>query len=652
MAVRGMVPNETVKTRVRTIFGIVVGCYVVLVGRLLYLQAYEGDRIREQAENDRLKEITLPVHRGAIRDRNGNVMAVSRYRATLCFNPYDLIPPDTMKAKDIEKNGWRLDASVRKIARVLKMDEATLRSQLSAAKAGAESKNPSRFEVVQKNLSLEQIQALRKYDAEDAELSLRLNPKQKPNAAHPKEAGLYLFQVQDGDQRVYTMGDKATQIVGYVKPKVEQNSKEDRGVAGLEYALDGVLRGKKGSVKMEVDRGGREIPDTRREMKPAKEGLDVVTTLDNSIQHIVTEEIGKIAAQYHPKGIAAVVVAPDTGDILAMVSYPTFDANPGKPRNIDSSGEALRERTVASIYEPGSTLKTLTVAAALEDKVIGLDSTFYCGGHIQIGKRKIKCDLHAGEGGGHGAVTPLDLIRRSCNIGSAQIGMRMGYDRMHGWMDKFGLLTDPKLNLPAETGGFWSMDRNEDPTSNAKIARVAFGHSITTTPLNVAMAYASIANGGTLMQPRLIAAYKDSQGNIVKEFAPKIVHKNLLSAQTCREMRAMLRAVVGNGTGKAAAIQGYQLAGKTGTAKKYRASLYVGSFAGFVPAGADSKPRAVILVAVDEPHGAIYGGAVAAPAFREISRRLLSYWNVPEDDPASAQYAQAQKKLKHTAAGH
>jgi stage V sporulation protein D (sporulation-specific penicillin-binding protein) len=651
MAVRGMVPNETVKTRVRTVFGVVVLCYAVLVGRLLYLQGFEGERIREQAENDRLKEITLPVHRGAIRDRNGNVMAVSRYRATLCFNPYDLIPAPQTKAKDVEKNGWRLDASVRKVARVLKISEADLRAQLAEAKAGAESKKPSKFEVVQKNLSLEQVQALRMYANEDAELSLKLNPKKKPNQNRPKEAALYLFQIQDGDQRVYTMGDRATQIVGYVKPKVDGRDKEDRGVAGLEYALDGVLRGKKGSVKMEVDRVGREIPDTRREMKPAQEGLDVVTTLDNSIQHIVTEEIGKIAAQYHPKGIAAVVIAPETGDILALVSYPTFDPNPGKPRKIDAGGEALRERTVASIYEPGSTLKTMTVAAALEDKIIGLDSTFYCGGRIKIGKRSIKCDLHAGESAGHGSVSPLDLIRRSCNIGSAQIGMKMKYNRLHGWMEKFGLLTDPKLNLPAETGGFWSMDRNEDPTSNAKLARVAFGHSITTTPLNVAMAYAAIANGGTLMQPRLIAAYRDSQGNIVKEFAPKIVRKNLLSPQTCREMRAMLRAVVGNGTGKAAAIQGYQLAGKTGTAKKYRASLYVGSFAGFIPAGADSKARAVILVAVDEPHGAIYGGAVAAPAFREISRRLLSYWNVPEDDPASAQYAQAHSKLKRTA-GH
>ena len=381
--------------------------------------------------------------------------------------------------------------------------------------------------------------------------------------------------------------------------------KEGKGVAGLEFALDKTLCGKSGSMKMEVDNLGREIPDTRSEMKPATEGLDVVTTLDTTVQHIVSEEVAKVVAQYHPKGIAAVVVEPETGDILALVSMPSFDPNPGKPRHLIKEDERLRERTVASLYEPGSTLKTLTVAAALQEGTINLNTGFYCGGKLKIGKRNIKCDLHAGEHAGHGMVNPLDLIRRSCNIGSAQIGMKMGYTKLHGWMDKFGLLTNPHLGLQGETKGYWSLDKHEDQTANGKLARVAFGHSITTTPLNVAMAYAAIANGGNLMKPRIVVGYRNSEGKTVKEFAPQVQRKNLLSAQTCNEVRAMLRSAVSNGTGTSAAINGYQLAGKTGTAKKYRAGLYVASFAGFVPAAAASKPRAVILVAVDEPHGNI-----------------------------------------------
>jgi stage V sporulation protein D (sporulation-specific penicillin-binding protein) len=491
------------------------------------------------------------------------------------------------------------------------------------------------------------------------------NPR-KPKRFVPINAGISLdiaqeikqkrgllpgFGVQDGSKRIYPGGEDAAQIVGFMgplDPKAAARRKQSKqyipdavGKAGLESGCEHWLGGTPGYAVAEVDLQHREIPDTLRKLVPARDGLDVFTTLDANAQHIATEEAKRTFEKYHPKGVSVVIVEPKTGNILALVSLPNYDANPGQRHTL--KGEALAERTVTHLYEPGSTLKALTVAAALEDGTIQLEDHFYCGGALKVGKKKIHCDFHgAGGRGGHGAVTPLDIIRRSCNVGAAQIALKMTARKLYAAETRFGLFSRPDLSIPAEQRGYLSMDRNENVNAAPKVARVGFGHSITTTPLHVAMAYAAIANGGNLMQPRLLAAVKDSKGNVKEAWEPKVVRR-VLSEQTCRDMTAMLRSVVSSGTGKVASVPGYRVAGKTGTAEKYRPGAYVGSFIGFLPAGPNTTPRAVVLVAVDEPQGAYYGGDVAAPVFQAIARRLTDYWNVPKDDPESVQYNEAHK---------
>ncbi len=406
-----------------------------------------------------------------------------------------------------------------------------------------------------------------------------------------------------------------------------------------------MLDGHDGFAIAQVDDRRREIPDTLQRLVPAHDGLDVYTTIDSNAQHIVTQEVQRVYEKYHPQGISAVVVDPITGDVLSLVSLPTFDPNPGKRQGLN--GESLADRCAARLYEPGSTLKALTIAAALDAGVISLESTFYCGGRIQVGRGVIHCVLHgASERYGHGTETPIDIMRHSCNVGAAQIGLRMGAKRLYAAERRFGLLDPLGTGLPAEQHGRLSFDPHEKIDSPGKVARVAFGHAITTTPLHVAMAYAAIANGGILMKPRLITAVKDANGKVRQSWEPKAVRR-VLSPRTSAEVAAMLRAVVSNGTGKIAAIPGYQIAGKTGTAKKYRRGAYVGSFVGFLPASPHARPRAVILIAVDEPHGAYYGAEVAAPAFQAIARRLMAYWHVPEDDPQGLQARTAYENLHH-----
>jgi stage V sporulation protein D (sporulation-specific penicillin-binding protein) len=614
MAVRGSVRGEFVRRRMETAFLVILACYLGLIGRLVYLQGTQGPTLRLEATQLREQRIPLRAHRGSLLDRDGKPLAVSLYSGIVGFDPSAVVP-DPNNPKKTAKLQHDLADSVQRAATLLHIPEPTLAGLVAEAQQRFNPNKPVRFVPVRRDVPLEMAQQIRD--------------------ARPRLLG---FGVADGSQRVYSSGDSAAQVVGFLGSGGE-------GAAGLERGCDSWLNGQDGFAVAEVDDRRREIPDTLQRLIPAHDGMDIHTTLDANAQHIVTQEAQRVYDQYHPKGIAAVVVDPNTGDVLALVSLPSFDPNPGQRKTLQ--GENLADRCAARLYEPGSTLKALTIAAALDDGVINLSSTFFCGGQLQVGHGVIHCVLHgAAERYGHGLETPQDIIRHSCNVGAAQIGLRMGAKRLYAAERKFGLFDPLALDLPAVQHGRLSFDRNEKINSPGKVARVAFGHSITTTPLHVAMAYAALANGGILMQPRLLTSITDANGKTRQKWDPKPIRR-VISAQTSAEICAMLRTVVSNGTGKVAAIPGYQVAGKTGTANKYRRGAYVGSFIGFLPASPNVKPRAVILMAVDEPHGAYYGAEVAAPAFQAIARRLMAYWHVSEDDPQGVQAHTAAENLRH-----
>ncbi len=603
MAVRNGLRQELPKDRIWIVFGLILFCYLGLVFRLLWLQSHEGPTLRVAAAASRTHRTVLPPQRGSICARDGKALAVSLYSGRLSFDPGILRPTSNDKRAN-ERMERKFAAAVHALAPMLNLSAEELTAAVTAARQNYQF-HPHANGARDVTIAL------------DVPFETQTNIKSSP-------VPLLGFTLVDGNKRWYTAGASCAQVVGFV-------STDGHPIGGLEKACSKWLIGQSGVSYAEQDGHRRVIAGTTTSTKPVRNGLDVVTTLDATVQHIVTDEAQKIVAKFHPIGVSVVVVDPMTGDIISLVSLPNFD--PGTKKINEISIDSQWERCATRLYEPGSTLKALTLAAALDDGTITENNRFYCSGQFQIGRKTIHC-AHSEV---HGSQNADGILKHSCNIGAALVGMRMGAEKMQAAETKFGLLDQLDIGLPGQKRGYYSLDRKENIDSQAKTARVAFGQSIVTTPLHVAMAYAAIANGGTLHAPRLLAALTDSTttppGKVVQEWNP-LPGKTILKAQTCAQVSQMLRDVVTEGTGKVAAVPGYVVAGKTGTAQKYKPNKYVGSFIGYLPASPQATPRAVILVAVDEPEGKHYFGAdVAAPTFQAIAARLMEYWRVPQDDP-------------------
>ncbi len=612
MAVRTAPRREVPVSRINLVFLLVLAAYLVLLGRLLWLQVHQGSAIRLEAARIRTRVITLPAQSGSIEDRQGRPLAVNLYSGELGFDPASMSPAGATPVT-LAKLEKRLARSIQAVAPLVQMTPEQLSQTVALARARYSGGIKTRFVSLRKNVPFEVEQRLQ---------VLKDNPRTAPTG----------FDLLDGVRRNYPSGENAAQVVGFV-------STDGIGRAGLERACGVLLRGQQGTATAELDKLHHMIPGTMASVTAPHDGRDVVTTLDSEAQHIITEEARKIYDKFHPKGVSVVAVDPMTGDVLALVSIPNYDPNPGHTKTI--TPEAQWERCATMLYEPGSTLKALTIAAALDGGSISLNNNFFCSGRLQIGKKTIHCAHNEV----HGSCDPAHILIHSCNIGAAQIGLRMGSAALIGADTRFGLFSRYDLPLPGVKPGRLSFDRSENVHSEAKTARVAFGQSIATTPLHVAMAYAALVNGGKLMRPRLVAELRDLNGRTLQKFEPQVIRR-VISANTSAEMRRMLTSVVTEGTAKTVAMPGFTIGGKTGTAQKYRPGKFVASFVGFAPASSSTVPRAVILVAVDEPQGAYYGAEVAAPAFREITRRLMAVWRVPEDDPDSMQLAAAQHNMK------
>ncbi len=539
-----------------------LGCYGLLWSRFVYLQLRSGDLSYQMAMRLRRQRTVLNASSGGIFDRGGHSLARSKYSGVLGFDP-TVLHPANADSKKLAIIQARLTYSISVVAHIIGVTEAELRARVEHACVHLNSTRRVRFVTIRKDIPIEVCNAIRQW---------------------PRR--LLGFGVLDSTRRFYACGASAAQVVGYV-------SSQGMGVAGLERTCGPYMRGTSGYVVAEVDQDRFEIPNTESERVPPTDGLDVHTTLDGAAQRIATEEAQKIADKYHPKGISIVIVEPTTGNVLTLVSIPTFDPNSGARAHIDL--EALADRCSARLYEPSSTLKSLTIAAALDEGIITQSDRFYCSGTIMVGNQAIHCAMH-GVAGGHGVLDARGILQHSCNVGAAQIGMKMGAARLFEAMRKFGLLDKVEVGLPGEQRGRLSFDRREHIYTDAKVARVAFGHSIATTPLHMAMAYASLVNGGLLMRPRLIASVSDRSGRIRRSWSPEVVRR-VISESTSTIMCDMLRNVVTMGTGKAAAVPGYLVGGKTSTGNKYSPGRYMGSFIGFLPASTKATPRAMILEA-------------------------------------------------------
>jgi cell division protein FtsI (penicillin-binding protein 3) len=572
-------PTHSVFTRYMLVVAVFIFWIAAIGVRLVHLQVNQHEWLRGQALEQRTYERESKMLRGTIYDRTERALAMSIKVKSLYADP--------MQIEDVEE-------TAEQISKILKIDKKELIKDLRTGR-----ENERQF-----------VWIARKLDEEDYEkINEKLVRSDIKKYDLPKFPGLHW---QEEQKRSYPYKNLAAHIIGFT-------NSEHLGLAGIELSQEDVLKGEIVTSVRERDRLGRVYEETEIEREPPK---DVVLTISNSIQFKTEEALARGTKSARAKGGKAVVLDPQTGEILAMANYPSFD--PNEYRKLDP--KSFINHAIQDNYSPGSVFKLITYGAALEENLIDPGSTIDCGdGQITVGGHKFR-DSHA-----VGPVSYTKALAQSSNVGAIKTGMLVGKDRFYKYAREFGFGEKTGIRLPAETGGIL---RSPERWNGDSLASMSIGYEIGVTALQSALAFATIANDGVKVQPHIIKEIRKSDGKPVTTIAPE--KKRVVSPETARELRQMLRQVVLDGTARAAQLNGYTSAGKTGTAWKYDAAIkavnrnkYVSSFVGFAPA---DKPRVVIAVIIDEPQGAARnGGQVAAPVFREIAEQILPELNVTPD---------------------
>ncbi len=414
-------------------------------------------------------------------------------------------------------------------------------------------------------------------------------------------------------KRFYPKGDMASHILGFV-------DFDNKGLEGIERRYDKYLTAKAETVTVMRDAKGNIISiGLDKEVR----GNDIVLTIDEGLQYILEKNLDEVVSKWKAVAATAIMMDPKTGEILAMANRPSFD--PNKPSGVNA--EKRRNRAITDCYEPGSTFKIVAGVAALEEGIVSPNSKIDCSaGYIEVGGKKIK-DVHK-----NGLLTFKEVIQKSSNVGIIKIGLNLGKERLYDYIRRFGFADKTGIDLTGEVSG-WV--KTPDKWSGTSIGAITIGQEVAVTPLQVLRAYAAIANGGFLVKPYVVSEIISPDGKIVYKAVPKA--NRIISEKTANTFKDILKTVTEEGgTAKLAAVDGNLVAGKTGTAqlidqrtKRYSKERYVSSFVGFVPA---DDPKIAMILVIHEPKGAIYGGVVAGPAFKQIADESLSYLNVPRDD--------------------
>ena len=554
------------------VIALLVGLALVVIVRLVMIQVIEHERHESFA--DRTWAIETKGPRGAILDRNGFPLATS-------IDAWEVHVDTRLWARS---QFQPTDAS-RRLAELLRAPEAVVLSL--AAQAAADGGHDALIAYGLSNALGAQIHA----------------------------EALHGVQVRKNSSRRYIEGSMAAPVIGLV-------GRDEQGLAGIEYELDGLLAGEAGLIVQEVDGLGQPIPFGPRAELPYEQGASVVLTIDRNLQWIAETTLLHAVEQWNAIGGHIIMMDPRNGDILALASLPTYN-----PSTIDldlpESMALLRSRAVSDIYEPGSTMKVVTMAAAIDAGIVSPNTTFVDTGAVVIDDRTIRnFDLSY-----HGEQTMTQVLQRSLNTGTVWVVQQLGARAYYEYLHKFGFGETTHSGLPGEIGGVVT-DSTDITWSPAQLATNSFGQGIAVTPLQVVQAYATIARGGVPIRPRLVTAVITNDG--VELIEPRSGPR-AISRQTAATVTWMMQAVVDGVAGHPARVDGWPVAGKSGTSDVVEAGQYLeneslASFAGFAPA---NDPRVVVLVRIDRPQGEIYGGIVAAPIFSDLMAQVLPYLGVP-----------------------
>ena len=562
---------------------------LVAIGLLVHLyriQVMEGPSLAARAREQRLETIDLAARRGTIYDREGNTLARSLPSQSVYVTPREV--QDKV-------------ATAQALARALGISPGRVLQRLR-----------SRTPYVLIDRKIER-------GAADQILALKL-------------AGVSVVAEETG-VRFVPSGRLASTVLGFTG--IDEN-----GLDGVEYSFDRILRGNPGRMSLEADQWGRAIPFAApHAIEAAKTGDSLALTLDSYVQYNVERTLRATVRRWQARSGSAIVMDPWTGEILALANVPDYDVNAyGKV-----PADARRDRAVTDAYEPGSTFKLVTAAAALESKKVTTYDRFPTRDKLQIGDKVIHNAEDGFLPGSGGSETLEDIVVYSHNVGAAEVGLAIGKRTVYSMLRRFGFGAETGVGLPGESNGIVPQPNS---WSDSTLPTIAFGHGIAVTPLALARAYCAIANGGLLLRPHIVGEVLGADGKVVHRYGPEI-ERRVISAHTAAILRRYLHAVVTRGTGNPTArVAGYTTAGKTGTAQiaergVYATGEYVASFVGYIPA---ERPRFVILVKIERPRGAIYGGEVAAPAFATIARMAMMHAGVLPASPRLVKPKTASKR--------
>ena len=568
-----MYRNKTFnRKKVMIVFVAVFFIMMFLIGRLVYLMIFCSEYYGNKAENLHERERDIKAARGKLLDANGRVLATNKSVCTISVIHNQMEEPEKVIAMLVKELG---------------ISEETARKRVEKV---------SSIERVKTNVAKETGDAIRAY-------------------------GLSGVKVDEDYKRYYPYGTLASKVLGFT-------GADNQGILGLEVKYDEYLQGTNGKILTLTDARGIEIENAGESRLEPVNGYDLCLSLDYNIQMYCEQAAKKVCTKKSADSVSVIVMNPQNGELMAMVNYPEFDLNDPFTL-VGDNGEAVsaeekqnllnkmwRNQCISDTYEPGSTFKIITAAAALEEGVVKLDDAFFCPGYKIVEDRRIRCARTTG----HGAETFETGIMNSCNPVFMELGERLGAENFVGYFKQFGLLSKTNIDLPGEAGTIMHKTENIGPV---ELATISFGQSFQITPIQLVTTVSSIINGGTRVTPHFGVSVQDADGNTVKTFSYEM-HENICTAETSETMRYLLEKVVSEGTGKNAKIEGFSIGGKTATSQTLPRSdhKYISSFLGFAPA---DNPQVLVLVVINNPQGIYYGGTIAAPVAKEIFENILPY---------------------------
>lgn len=559
-------------TRRRRLFSLLlILCLLfgALVIRLAYVQLSKGGELSAEAEDLWRRNIPFSAKRGEILDRNGVSLAYNITTPTIMAIPAQIKDPET---------------TAHKVAPILGMSEEAVLKAIKTRQLIVKLRPGGR------KITMEKAQKIR-------------------------DLGLPGIVIAEDNKRYYPYEGLAAHILGFT-------GIDNQGLTGVEKKYDEKLNGMNGSISFLSDAGGRIMPGSSEKYVEPKDGLNLELTIDKNIQSIMERELDQAMAKFKANGAWSIAMNPKNGEILAMASRPGYE--PGQYQEYPSQ-VYNRNLPIWMTYEPGSTFKIITLAAALEEKKVDLvNDRFFDSGYVKVGGARLRC----WKKGGHGSQTFLQVVENSCNPGFVALGQRLGKDSLFSYIRNFGFGSKTGIDLGGEENGILFKLPQVGPV---ELATTAFGQGVSVTPIQQVAAVSAAINGGKLFKPHVGKAWVNPDtGQVVEKIEPEFV-RQVVSENTSKQVRSALESVVALGTGRPAFIDGYRVGGKTGTAQKvingrYSSSEHIVSFIGFAPA---DDPQIVVYTAVDNPQGIQFGGVVAAPIVKNIMEDSLHYLKVP-----------------------